>query len=352
MVIRRGTPGLACLPLRWLRWVAVFTAWVVVFMSAVAGVLSMTATAAGASELISLYGGERAGTSGGQFLRVPGDARGIAMGGGMSAAAEGAAAIFWNPAAMITVKSKHRVFLNHTEYAAGMDVDHLAYVHRIGSWRLGLMAAVLRSGDIVRTTELHPTGQGFTFTANQVIAGMSLGRQLTDRFTVAASAKFLQENLDEYQNRGVFIDLGALYYIGFKAARIGFTVQNFGGDLKINGTPPDETGSEWQNFSAPTVALFGLAYDFGRGNRRRLTLSFDFRHPSDEDESVIFGGEVALLDHFALRGGWKSNIEQGGLSAGFGLNWEKKDLVLRLGYSYEDVGAFGGFHTVSLEFGR
>jgi len=305
-----------------------------------------------AGDLISLYGGERAGTSAGQFLRVPADARGIAMGGGMSAAAEGAAAVFWNPAAMITVASKNRIFLNHTEYAAGIDVDHLSFVHKFGPWRLGFMGGVLRSGDILRTTELHPTGQGFTFRADQVILGMSLGRQLTDRFTVAVSAKFLQENLDEYKNQGLFVDLGALYYIGFKTARIGFTVQNFGGDLRLDGTPPQEIVGGWQNFAAPTVALFGFAYDFGRGNRRRLTLSFDFRHPSDEDESVIFGGELALLDHFALRGGWKSNIEQGGLSAGFGLHWEKKDLVLRLGYSYEDMGAFGGFHTVSLEIGR
>jgi len=304
-----------------------------------------------AGELISLYGGERAGTSGGQFLRVPGDARGIAMGGGMSAAADGAASVFWNPAAMITVTSNNRIFLNHTEYAADMDVDHLAYVHRFGPWRLGVMAAVMRSGDILRTTELHPTGQGFTFSADQVIGGLSLGRQLTDRFTVAASVKFLQENLDEYQNRGFFIDLGALYYVGFKTTRIGFTVQNFGGDLRLNGTPPEGTGGDWQSFSAPTVALFGLAYDFGRGDQKRLTLSFDFRHPSDEDESLIFGAEAALLGHFALRGGWKSNVEQGGLSAGFGLNWEKQRRMLRLGYSYEDMGAFGGFHTISLEFG-
>ncbi|HKI83710.1 MAG TPA: hypothetical protein VKA63_05170, partial [Candidatus Krumholzibacteria bacterium] len=89
-----------------------------------------------------------------------------------------------------------------------------------------------------------------------------------------------------------------------------------------------------------------------RGDDHRLTLCFDFRHPSDEQESMIFGAEAALLDHLALRGGWRSNVDQGGLSAGFGVNFEKKGLLLRLAYAYDDRGAFGGLHTVSLELGR
>ncbi len=305
-----------------------------------------------AGQLITLYGGERAGSSGGQFLRVPAGARGIAMGSGMSAAAEGASAVFWNPAAMITVEGSDRLLLSHTAYAADMDVDHISYVHRIGVWRLGLMGGVLRSGDILRTSELHPTGQGFTFSANQFVGAVSLGRQMTDRFTVAATAKFLQENLDEFKNEGFFLDLGALYYIGFHTARIGFTVQNFGSDMKLSGSPPAETEADWQSFAAPTIAIFGAAYDFGRGDDHRLTLCFDFRHPSDEQESMIFGAEAALLDHLALRGGWRSNVDQGGLSAGFGVNFEKKGLLLRLAYAYDDRGAFGGLHTVSLELGR
>jgi hypothetical protein len=314
--------------------------------------LLLFASPATAGQLITLYGGERAGTSGGQFLRVPFGARGIAMGSGMSAAADGASSVFWNPAAMITVEGSNQLLVSHTAYAADMNVDHIAYVRKIGVWRLGLMGGVLRSGDILRTSELHPTGQGFTFTANQFVGSVSLGRQMTDRFTVAATAKFLQENLDEFKNEGVFLDLGALYYIGFHTARVGFTVQNFGSDLKLTGSPPPEAGTDWQSFAAPTIAVFGAAYDFGRGDHRRLTLCFDFRHPSDEQESVIFGGEAALLDHLALRGGWRSNVDQGGISAGFGLHLEKNGLLLRVGYAYDDRGAFGGLHTVTVEFGR
>ena len=305
-----------------------------------------------AGELISFFGGERAGTSGGQFLRVPADARGIAMGGGMTAAVEGGSAPFWNPAGMVTVRGSGRLFLSHTEYAADIDIEHLAYVHRIGAWRVGLSAAVLRSGDILRTTEFHPSGQGHTFRADQVIAGLSLGRQLTDRFTVAATGKFLQENLDEYSNQGLFLDLGALYYVGFRTARIGFVVRHFGSDMRLDGDPPQEVGGSWQSFPAPTVAVFGVAYDFGRGDDQRLTLSFDFNHPSDEAESIILGAEAALLGHLFLRGGWRNNVQEGGLSAGFGLHLDQEERVLRFGYAYDDRGPFGGIHVLSLELGR
>jgi hypothetical protein len=305
-----------------------------------------------AGELISFFGGERVGTSGGQFLRVPADARGIAMGGGMTAAVDGAASAFWNPAGMVTVQGSGRLLLTHTEYAADIDIEHLAYVQRIGAWRVALLGGVLRSGDILRTSEFHPDGQGHTFTANQFLGGVAVGRQLTDRFTVAATGKFLQENLDEYVNRRVFLDLGALYRVGFRTARIGFAVRNFGGDLRLNGDPPPEVGSSWQSYPAPTVAVFGAAYDFGRGDEGRLTLTFDFNHPSDEAESVILGAEAALLGRLFLRGGWRNNVEEGGLSAGFGLDLQRDRSLLRFSYAFDDRGPFGGIHVFSLELGR
>lgn len=319
--------------------------------AAIGGPGSMSRSAR-AGELISLYGGERVGSSAGQFLRVPTGARSIAMGGGMSAAVDGGDAPFWNPAGMITVKSTHHVFVSHTEYAADMDVGHIAYTHRNGPWRYAIFGGMLRSGDILRTDELHPEGQGFTFRADQFLGGISVGRQLTDRFTVAASGKFLQENLDEHKMQGFLIDFGALYYIGFKTARIGFAVLNFGGDFKLDGEPDDPTINSWQSYGAPTVANFGAAYDLGSPETVRMTALFEFRHPSDEDEAIILGGELSMLRVLQLRGGYRTNVEDGGISAGFGLRLGGEKIDFRAAYAYEDHGGFGGLHTISLELGR
>lgn len=312
------------------------------------------AAAPARAELIRFFGDERTGTSGGQFLRIPVGARAVAMGGGMSATIHGAASPFWNPAAMSSVRNGGRVFVSHTEYVADIDIDHVSYVQRMGPWMIGFSGGMLNSGEILRTTEFYPNGQGFTFEANQFMAGLSVGRTLTDRFSFAGTVKLLQENLDEYENRGVFLDLGALYYTGFRRARIGFAVRNFGGDLRLNGEAPQEYGTrtEWQSFSAPTVAVFGFAYDFGRRTSQMLTLSLDFSHPSDEIEALILGAEMALWDRLFLRGGYKNGVEDGGASLGFGLRLFEDDVTSRFGYAYDDRGNFGGVHIFSLEIGR
>lgn len=322
---------------------------------AVIALFGMFAPSAANAGLIAFFGDERAGTSGGQFLRLPAGARGIAMGRGMAAAIEGAASPFWNPAGMSLMEGSQRLFVSHMDYAADIDVEHVSYVRRLHAWRLGLSAAVLRSGDIVRTTELHPAGDGFTFNANQFLVGMSVGRMMTDRFTFAGTVKYLQENLDEFENRKVFLDLGAMYFVGFNQARVGFTVRNFGGDLRLNGAPPDaaNVGAEWQAFSAPTVAVFGFAYDFGLGAAgRRLTLTMDFNHPSDDVESLIGGAEAVVWDRLFLRGGYQNNMPSGGLAAGFGLRLLEGARTLHVDYAYDDRGSLGGMHIVSLELGK
>ncbi len=321
----------------------------------VAVLVALTVSATDArSQLIQLFGEERVGSSGGQFLRVPVGAREIAMGGGMAATVTGASSLFWNPAAMSSVRRSGRLFVSHMEYTADININHVGYVRRMGSWQLGLSGGLLSSGEILRTTELHPNGAGFTFTANQFLLGLSLGRQLTDRFSFAATGKLLQENLDEFENRAFMVDLGALYYVGFRRARIGFAVRNFGGDLRLNGSAPStgSLSSEWQSFPAPTVAVFGFAYDVGTAAAQRLTLSLDFSHPSDQAESLIVGGELGMWNALFLRGGYRSQVSEGGVSLGFGLRVLQRASTLRFGYAFDDRGNFGGIHVFSLEVGQ
>ncbi len=306
------------------------------------------------ADIIQLYGEERAGSTGGQFLRIPVGARAVAMGGGMSATVRGPLSIFWNAAAMHTQRAKHGLSVSHFEYAAGIDIEHIAYVRRFASWQIGLGVGVLRSGEIERTTEVHPDGTGQTFNANQFLGVLALGRRLTDRFTLATTVKFLQENLDDYENRATVVDIGALYATGFGNSRIGFSLRNFGPDLKLNGTPPPEATSaaQWQSFSAPTIAVFGAAMDVGLPMGRSMTLSLDFSHPSDEAEAIVVGNELQLGHGFELRGGYRSGIEDGGLSGGLGLRVDGTGSPLRLDYGFVDHGSFGVLHSISLGWVR
>jgi hypothetical protein len=218
----------------------------------------------------------------------------------------------------------------------------------------GIIAGSLRSGDILRTTELHQQGTGQHFNANQFFVGLTVARAMTDRFSIGGTVKYYQENLDSYRLKAVFADLGILYFVGISDLRVGFAVRNFGGDLQPGGTPPALPGgyvpaAEFQGFSAPTEGSFGAAKTWSFGEQVGLLTAADFYHPSDNKETFRFGGELGLYATLYLRAGYETNRDEGGFSAGFGLELNRKQLMLRVDYAYSDQGAFGTIHHFSVD---
>jgi hypothetical protein len=140
-------------------------------------------TAAGAGDLIRLYGEENVGTAGAQFLRIPVGARAVAMAKAYSSLATDGSTAFWNPAGLVRTPGRKNFFFSHSEYTAGIDLDYLSVHMRGQNYGYALSMGVLRSGDILRTDELHQEGTGLYFNANQFFAGASLARAMTDRFS-------------------------------------------------------------------------------------------------------------------------------------------------------------------------
>lgn len=327
---------------------AVLVLGVVLLATLVAGVFE-----ARANSVIQLYGGENVGTAGAQFLRLPAGARAAALGQAGVAAAVDASGIFWNPASIVRTTGRRNLFFGHTEYAAGIDVEHAAYHTHGHTWSWGVSAGVLRSGDIPRTTEFHQEGTGQSFQANMVVVGLTATRAMTDRFSIGGTLKYYQENLDDLTMSAPVMDVGVLYYPGIGDMRIGFTVRNFGPDMRPDGTPPAlegyETPSEYQSFSAPTSGSFGTAYTWRLGRETGLLTSLEFHHPTDFSESFRFGGELSLGRSLDLRAGWESNRDEGGLSAGFGVDVTRDRWHVGLDYALRDMGSFGAIHMVSVD---
>lgn len=316
--------------------------------------LAGAAGRAAASDLIRLFGDENAGTSSAQFLRIPVGARAVALGQAYSALATDGAAIFWNPAGLMRTPGRQNWFAGHVAWAADIDLDYAAFHRRGQNFAHGLMFGALRSGDILRTDELHQEGTGQYFNANQFFVGGSLARAMTDRFSIGMTVKFFQENLDEYQTRALLADMGILYYVGAGDLRIGFSVRNFGSDVKPGGTPPPAPDGyvatqEFQSFPAPTVGAFGVAKTWDLSSKVALLTTADFNHPSDYSESFRMGGELGLRRQFFLRAGYETNRDEGGFAAGFGLQAQRHQLQIRVDYAYGDMGSFGGVHHFSVD---
>ena len=52
------------------------------------------------------------------------------------------------------------------------------------------------------------------------------------------TAKYLQENLDEWETRTLLFDVGMLYYLGVRDLCVGFAIRSLGSDLQPSGVPP------------------------------------------------------------------------------------------------------------------
>jgi len=325
-----------------------------VLLLVLAGTLILGFAESKAQGILDLYGEENVGTAGAQFLRIPAGARAAAMAQSAVASATDGSSLFWNPAAVLRTPERRNLFFGHTEYAADIGIEHAAYHWRKQNFGFGISAGMLRSGDIERTTELHQEGTGETFRADMYVLGLTVARAMTDRFSIGLTAKYYQENLDEFEIRAPLMDLGVLYFVGIGDLRVGFAVRNFGQDLKPGGSPPAIGGDyneaqDFQSFSAPTSGSFGTAYTWGLSERMTLETTCDFHHPTDYSESFRFGGELGLGGQLFLRAGHETNRDEGGFSAGFGVGTEHDHWRLRADYAMRDMGAFGTIHMFSVD---
>lgn len=316
--------------------------------------LLLLAGPARAGSMLELYGDENVGTAGAQFLRLPVGARAVGLGRAYVACAIDGPAAFWNPAGLMRTPGLGNLFFSHVAYAADIDLEYAAYSWRRQNFGFALTGSMLRSGEILRTDELHQEGTGETFNANQFVLSASVAKSMTDRFSLGGTAKLYQENLDEFEVRGLLMDLGVLYYTGLGDLRVGFAVRNFGPDLQPGGTPPSlgpgyATPLEFQSFQAPTSGSFGLAYTWRLGGRTTLLTTSDFHHPTDASESFRAGAELGLAERLLLRGGFETNRLEGGLGAGFGVNLARDEWRIRLDYAVSDMGAFGTIHYLSID---
>ena len=188
---------------------------------------------------------DRIGTAGAQELMIPNSARGLALGGSVVADAGGVEMLYYNPAAVASVRNVEAYFTN-LQYIADMDKNYVAVAARTGFGTVAITADVLSIGDIIETTEESPEGTGRVFTPNFAILGISYARYMTDQVRVGVTGKLINESILEAQATGVAFDAGILYRPGPRGVSFGLAVKNFGPNMHFTGADFDQmflTGS-------------------------------------------------------------------------------------------------------------
>ena len=327
-------------------------------------VLLLPAFGAGAdAQLVPNLGGQRAGISAFQFLKIGVGARGVAMGESFVATANDASALYWNPAALVQF-TQDQAIAAHTEYLVDIKHEFFGLVwHLSGQDALGASFTSLHMKDMEITTETQPFGTGRYFSFGDIAAGLSYSRKMTDQFSFGATVKYVEETLDVLKMRSVMVDIGTWYWTGLGSARFAVAIANFGSDVAPKGTVTQYDGtrlSTFQSFSVPTEFRLGFAMEPVDGDDQMVTTSIQLNHPNDNAENVRFGVEYSFRKTFFVRGGIKRTIGQQFLGAdltseesftlGAGVLVPMGLSVIGADYAYANFSRLGTVHRFSLSF--
>ncbi|HQU73234.1 MAG TPA: PorV/PorQ family protein [Calditrichia bacterium] len=310
------------------------------------------------------------GTTAAAFLEIGVGSRALAMGGAYTGVADGPSALYWNVAGIANME-RNSVLFNHTEWIADTRFDFVGGVFPLGSLGtvgIGLTALTMDEMDV--TTVSQPEGTGQRFRAGDYAVSLAYALRLTDRFAIGFNPKIIHQSIWDMSATTVAIDLGVHYKTPFDGITLGFSMTNFGGNMRMSGEnnrvlydlDPTSTGNnerlpallEGDSWQLPLNFKIGLAYELLKNENNAILLALDAQHPNNDYESVQLGIEYQFGKFVALRAGHSSLFlkdTETSVTLGAGLNYPfLGNLMMHLDYAYADFGMLESIQKFSLGF--
>ena len=260
----------------------------------------------------------QAGTSGFAFLKLGQSVRAASLGGSFVALADDPSAIFYNPAGL-QLSGYSRFSFTQTNYLIDSSYSTICYTRPMGlNDSFGFAVSNLSFGSIQETTSTSRNGTGRFFTPGSILGVFSWARDTRWAY-LGVNAKFMQQNIDSFQENGMGIDAGILTRTPLENLRLGASILNL------------------------ETFLFGVDYEMNGG----LTLVGDVRIPRDASATLHLGTEYRLMPFLTLRGGVNTRDEEGSggnYSLGLGFNF----LNFNLDYAFVPYAELGDTHRAAL----
>lgn len=305
-------------------------------------------------QLFPVLGGQRAGISTAQFLKIGVGGRATAMGDAFIAIANDVSALYWNPAGL-TQFSENQVMFSHNKWVVDINHDFVGAVYHLDETNtFGISLTSLSMDEMKVTTEYAPFGTGEYFGFSDLGISVSYSRKMTDQFSFGGTIRYIEESLDKLKMRGIMIDLGTYYWTGLGSSRFAVTVTNFGNDLAPDGEIVllgNRTKSDWQSFSPPTMFRIGFALEPYEDDQNKVTTSIQLNHPNDNSENLSLGIEYVWNNMFFARGGYKINVDEQNYSFGAGVNVPISIANLSVDYAFANFTRLGSAHRFSITLG-
>ena len=313
----------------------------------------------------------KSGTTVAQFLKIGVDARSTAMGNAGVGLTSNLSSMFWNPAGLATLKGVGVQFGNH-DWLAKMKHQYIfTGISLPGAGVLGFGVISLSSPEDLVRTVVKPEGTGEKFSTNDLAVNLSYAQSLTDKFSLGGSIKYIQQNIWHATAHTFATDIGALFTTPFNGIRLGASISNYGGKMKLEGrdqkisVDPDPVNQgnvefinanlETESFPIPLYFRVGLSGELINSSNLKLTYGIDALHPNDNSEYLNLGMEAVFSDLVSVRAGYPSLFKEESIEGptfGAGLNyriWQTATMI-KIDYSVADYGPLGAVKRLSIGF--
>ena len=265
------------------------------------------------------------------FLEVPSGARASALAGAYASLAQGAEAVFWNPAGL---QGTHGLELQatHVELFQGLRDDQFAVAGR--HWGGGLAASIrAQYSDAIPERDAIGNQIG-TFGSHDLEFALGYGRSLAPGLTLGANAKYVRERIADESAATYAFDLGAGWEPGPTGLKLGFAAQNLGPAAAFT-----IDGVKGAPVPLPTAFQPGVSYVVALSPTLALGGALEGRFTRGRNGVGLVGAELsAPAAGAALRVGWRANDAASSLSVGAGYTLSS----MRLDYAYvpfkDDLG--------------
>ncbi len=311
---------------------------------------------------------DKVGTTAANFLNIPIGGKAISMGGAYTAIADDATALFWNPGAFSRV-GKSDIYTSITNYF--VDAQHTwfgAQYMLTPSDAIGVSLNSLNYGDWEEVTTVEePGGTGEYWQASDMALAVSYARNMTDRFSIGGSVKYIRQQIYNETAQTVAIDLGLLFITQFNGLQIGASIRNFGGSMEMRGrdliTQVDlDESSQGNNenivsylktdqWAIPLTYIIGVSMPVIDRGWNRLVLAADVMRPTNDAQTLNLGLDWKIADMVSLRAGYQSLFKaekENGLTLGIGVDLEISGMAIVFDYSFQHFGKLGMLNTTSL----
>ena len=251
----------------------------------------------------------KSGLTGAAFLKIGVGARAVGLGSAYTTVAGDATQLFWNPAG-IAIKSGTQATLNYNQWIADLGHAAVGVTRKFGNLgTIGIGVVSLGVSGIASDRDIVPsfiedfepfdTNSG-SYDYSDLAIGVSWARQVTDKLAMGITGKMISQSIDDESATAFALDVGALYHIGFRGARIGARLNNLGSDIDF---------FDRQSAPLPLIFSIGSSIDLmeedDMGNK--LTIMADATKPQDSEQLVFTAGELQVHHRLKIRGGYKFN---------------------------------------------